>query len=240
MHLIRNVIFRGVLLCTVLSFLTAPAPALELIPHTASYTAKFKKGVSLNGTAVRELVKLDNGRWRYRFDVESMVADIDESVVFEWQNNQVKPLQYRYELSGFFIRDRHQDVAFDWPALKARGSHKDKTWELPIPPNALDRLGYQLQLLVDVQLEKPIMHYQVVHKNKIRPGTFRILREEPIDTVLGTVDSVLVEKVRAPEKQRETLLWFSKKYPFLLLKMNQVEEDGEEYEINLKSSDLLP
>ncbi len=212
--------------------------AFELVPHTASYTAKFKKGLKINGSAVRELKQLKDGRWHYRFDVESMVADIDESVIFELKGDRIRPQEYRYKLSGFFIRDRHQEVRFLWDKGVAEGQHKDKDWKIELSPQTYDRLGYQLQLLLDVQSRKPDMSYDVAHKGKLRSSTFAIIREEPIETVLGKVDSIVVEKVRAPEKKRETLLWFSKSAPYLLLKMTQVEDDGEEYEILLKSTDL--
>lgn len=214
--------------------LSSPSHALELIPHKAGYNAKIDKGISLKGDAIRELKKLDETRWLYRFDVESFVADIDESVIFSWHNNQVVPAKYDYELSGMMIKDRLQRVSFDWPEKKAFGKERKSDWRIDIPDLALDRLGYQLQLLVDVQLEKKEMQYRIVHKGKVRPSTFQVMREESIDTVFGMVNSVVVEKVRDASSKRLTHLWFSKQHPFLLLRMKQVEEDGEEYEIVVK------
>lgn len=222
----------------VLNLLCAELLAQTLTPHAASYTARIKKGISMNGTAIRELKPLGEGKWVYRFDVDSTIADIKESVVFDWQDAHVIPTQYNYELSGFFVRDRHQDVQFDWRKEQALGKHDGKQWQVPLPQNALDRLGYQLQLLMDVAQGKQSMHYQVVHKGHLRDNEFRVIGEERIPSVLGEIDSILVEKVRAPEKKRETLLWFAKDNHSLLLKMLQKEEDGEEYEIVLK--EVLP
>ncbi|MDX1451005.1 MAG: DUF3108 domain-containing protein [Oleiphilaceae bacterium] len=220
-----------VLFCLLFS---AELLAQELIPHAASYTARIKKGISMNGSAIRELKPLGEGKWIYRFDVDSTIADIKESVVFDWRDSRVIPTQYNYELSGFFVRDRQQDVQFDWQKNKALGKHDGKRWQVDLPSGALDRLGYQLQLLMDVATGKQQMDYEVVHKGKLRESQFRVLREERIATVLGELDSIVVEKVRAPDKKRETLLWFAKDDHSLLLKMLQKEEDGEEYEIILK------
>ncbi len=222
----------------IFSLISADLFAQGLTPHAASYTARIKKGISMNGTAIRELKPLGEGKWIYRFDVDSTIADIKESVVFDWQSGHVIPTQYNYELSGFFVRDRHQDVQFDWQRRNALGKHDGKQWQVTLPDKALDRLGYQLQLLMDVAQGKQTMDYQVVHKGNLRDNEFRVIGEERIDSVLGEIDSILVEKVRAPDKKRETLLWFAKDDHSLLLKMLQKEEDGEEYEIIL--NEVLP
>jgi hypothetical protein len=56
--------------------------------------------------------------------------------------------------------------------------------------------------------------------------------------VVWSLNSILVTKVRTEGKKRKTLLWFAKNHPFLLLKMHQIEKDGDEYEINIKSAEI--
>lgn len=225
---------RYILIALLWLLCTTTTQALELIPHRAGYNANIEKGISLKGDAIRELKKLEDGRWHYRFDVKSFVADIDESVVFSWQNDHAIPARYDYELKGMMIKDRLQKVDFDWTNQQAIGKERNSDWRIAIPELALDRLGYQLQLLADVQNRKTVMHYQIVHKGKVRPSTFQVMREENIDTVFGKVTSIMLEKVREESSKRITHLWFSKEHPFLLLKMKQIEEDGEEYEIIVK------
>jgi len=229
---------RNILIILFLLFTTATAHALELVPHRAGYNTNIEKGISLKGDAIRELKKLEDGRWIYRFDIKSFVADIDESVIFSWQNNQVIPARYDYQLSGMMIKDRLQKVDFDWLNKQAIGKERSSDWRIAIPEQTLDRLGYQLQLLADVQNHKKTMHYQIVHKGKVRPTTFQVMREEIIDTVFGNVTSIVLEKVRDQTSKRVTHLWFSKEHPFLLLKMKHIEEDGEEYEIIVKWAEL--
>lgn len=219
--------------------LSLSAFSTELLPHKATYTAKIKKGLSMKGAAVRELKQLKNGQWLYRFDVESMAANIKESTTFSWQNDQITPLNYQYKLSPFLASKRKRKVSFNWQQKTARSSYKDKKWTLEaIPVNSQDRLSYQLQMLVDVKSGKQDMIYPIVHKGKITDSHFRVLREEPLQTALGTLNSILVEKVRADTKKRKTLLWFAKDHAFLLLKMNQTEKDGDEYEINIRSAEI--
>ena len=57
-----------------------------LAPYEARYTASMSKGVSLNGEGVRELTDQGNNVWLYRTDVDSFIADINESLIFRWED----------------------------------------------------------------------------------------------------------------------------------------------------------
>ena len=235
-----NVLVLLITLYCLSTFLSTSGFATELIPHKASYTAKIKKGISINGAAVRELKKLDNGEWLYRFDVDSFVADIDESVHFSWVNNKVVPRKYKYKLSPFLAKNRTNKYVFDWSNKTIKGTYKKKKWLIEdIPDNSFDRLGYQLQMIMDIYANKPDMYYQIVRKKTLNQSHFQIIGDEIIDTKFGKLNSILVTKIRAKKKKRKTHMWFSKDYPVLLLKMTQKEKNGEEYEITLKSAEIM-
>lgn len=226
----------------VLISLALNSHAIELTPHKAFYKSNIKKGIKIKGSAVRELKKISDTTWLYRFSVESFAADIAESVTFEWANQKVRPQKYDYLLSGLFIKDKFQKVKFDWKNLSANGQHNKNQWSLPLEDNSLDRLGYQLQLLVDVALQTEaktpaLMEYNIVHRGKHRPSTFEIVDTEPLKTKQGEWQTIKVIKKRDEDKKRETTLWFSTRYPFLLMKMIQIEKDGERYELNLDSAE---
>jgi len=224
-----------ILLCSV----STSAFTNELVPHKATYTAKIKKGISIKGDAVRELKKLDNGEWLYRFDVDSFVADIKESVHFSWLNNKVIPRQYSYKLSPFFSKNRTNKYAFDWQNKTIKGVYNNKRWLIKdIPDNSFDQLGFQLQMIMDIKANKPDMYYQIVRKKELNQSHYQIVGDEVIDTKFGKLNSILVTKIRAKKKKRKTHMWFSKDYPVLLLKMLQLEKDGEEYEITLEKAQI--
>jgi len=211
-----------------------PSIANELVPHTASYTAKIKKGISIKGQAIRELKRSSDGQWLYSFNVDSFVADINESTLLSWDDQHVIPKVYQYKLSVFLARDKKKEVHFDWKTMSAINPIKKSGWSIKnIPIHTLDRLSYQLQLGMDLQSGKKEMFYRVAHKGKLRENQFKVTGEEKINTTLGFVDSITVIKVREKSKKRKTHMWFSKQYPLLLLKMIQVEKNGDEYEINI-------
>jgi len=208
--------------------------ASELIPHTASYSAKIKKGISIKGQAIRELTRSKDGQWLYSFNVDSFIADINETTRLSWDDQHVIPHSYQYKLSAILARDKRKEVQFDWEKMSAINPIKKTGWSIAnIPKHTLDRLSYQLQLGMDLQSGKQEMFYQVAHKGKLRQNHFKVTGEEKINTSLGNVDSITVIKVREKSKKRKTHMWFSKKFPMLLLRMIQVEKNGEEYEINI-------
>lgn len=224
--------------------------ALELKEHTATYTASIKKGVSIKGSAVRSLSKIDDKQWLYRFDVESFIADIKERTRLsshikkepespESSHLHIIPSDYNYKLSAFLMSDRKRQVQFDWGSKTAVSPVKKDKWMLTdIPENTYDALSYQLQLLIDVSEGKKEMTYQLAHKGRLRESTFVVLGEEVIDTRFGQLNSIAAKKLRDDDAKRQTYLWFSTDYPLLLLKMTQRESDGEEYEIQLNEASI--
>lgn len=213
------------------------APA-ELTPYQATYTASMDKGISLNGTAKRTLTRKKGGVWLYRTDVDSFIADIDESLILKWENNRVIPLRYRYKLSGFLIKDREQSIDFDWEAGVATGKDEGKSFELELRDGALDPLGFQLQLSQDIKAGKRDMTYHVIDGDDYDEDRFSILDKEPLKTNRGSINTLKAEKVRDKDSKRQTLMWFAPEADYLLVRLLQTEPDGSRYELRLNRSDL--
>ncbi|MDX1799921.1 MAG: DUF3108 domain-containing protein [Marinobacter sp.] len=215
-------------------------PASPLSPVSVSYTASIDKGIELNGSATRSLEHLKDGTWLVRFNVDSFVADIRETLHFRWQDNRVVPLAYHYRLSGLLIRDRENKLDYDWDKHRVSGKVRGKSFTMDAPDGALDPLGYQLQLREDLRAGKKEMAYQVTDKARYETSRFAVIGQEKLATELGKLDTLKVEKVRAPDSKRETLMWFAPDKDYLLVRLVQVETDGTRYEINIKKADLSP
>ncbi|MGQ7272539.1 DUF3108 domain-containing protein [Marinobacter nauticus] len=209
-----------------------------LVPYEARYTASMSKGVSLNGEGVRELTDQGNNVWLYRTDVDSFIADINESLIFRWEDGQVIPLRYRYHLSGFLIKDRKQSIDFDWQAGIATGSYRGDKFEVELRDNTLDPLGYQLQLHQDLKAGKRDVTYQVLDKGDYDDDRFAVIDEDSLSDNGRTMNTLKTEKVRDEDSKRQTLMWFDPARDYLLVRLLQVEPDGSEYELKLKDATL--
>ncbi|MDZ7840047.1 MAG: DUF3108 domain-containing protein [Gammaproteobacteria bacterium] len=198
-----------------------------------SYNASMEKGLSLNGDAERVLLQQEDGTWLFRTNVDSFIADIDESLELRWEDGQVIPLRYRYKLSGLFVKNREQAIDFDWEAGNATGHYRGKPFSMKLKNNTLDPMGYQLQLLQDIKAGKTRMSYSVLEKARYDEDVFAIVGEERIDTGSGALKTVKAEKVREDESKRETLMWFAPDQEYVLVRLLQVQPDGSRYEITL-------
>lgn len=229
----------GTLLLCLGLFVSAIARAQDtsgLAPFTASYTASMDKGISLNGSARRTLEDRGDGTWLYRTRVDSLIADIDESLVLRWEQGRVIPLRYRYRLSGFLLKDREKSIDFDWDQGRATGKYRGKAFTLELEPGTLDPLGFQLQLRQDIRAGKQDMIYRIIDKGRYDSDRFAILDEEPMNTAGGTITTVKAEKVRGENARRETLMWFAPDQDYLLVRLRQVEPDGTSYELKLQQA----
>lgn len=212
------------------------APAIT--PMSATYGATMDKGIAIDGSATRTLEQQADGSWLYRFNVNSFIADIEESVVFQWDSGRIIPLQYRYSLKGMLVPNRSRAINFNHGANTINGTYEGDSFSMEMEDNALDPLGFQLQLRQDLQAGKRDMTYAVADDGDYDHDRFAVIGEETLTTPIGNVSTVKVEKVRDGDSKRQTLMWFAPELDYLLVQLVQVEPDGSRYEVNIEEADL--
>lgn len=209
---------------------------VPLHPMELSYSASMEKGISLNGSARRILEQREDGTWRFRTDVDSFIADIDETLIFRWENNQVVPLSYRYKLSGFLIRNREEAINFDWDKMVVSGHHEGDRFSMELEEGAMDPMGYQLQLSQDIKAGKREMEYRVIDKGDYDTDRFAVVDEETLSANGEEIRTLKAEKVRDSGSKRQSLMWFAPERDHLLIRFLQVEPDGSEYELTINEA----
>ena len=214
------------------------APTTDLVPMSATYGARMEQGLAIDGTATRTLEQQPDGTWIYRFDVDSFIADIRESVTFRWQDGRVQPIRYRYTLKGLLVPDRSRAINFSQAADSISGSYEGDSFTMAMADHALDPLGFQLQLRQDLKAGKRDVTYAVADDGDYDRDRFAVVGEETISTPVGEFATVKVEKVRDKDSKRETLMWFAPALDYLLVRLIQVEPDGSRYEVDLQHTDL--
>lgn len=227
-----------------LRWLTAAALALgsslamaqPLTPFTASYAADMKN-IPVNGEAVHSLQQNSDGTWDLKFQASMFVARLTEQSTLALENEQVVPLNYHYQRKGLG-RSRETTQTFDWTTGEVRGVHKKDAFTLPTQPGLLDKTTYQLALQRDLMAGKTEMSYMVVDGDDVEKYDFRVTGEQRVTTRNGQFDSVEVERIREPDAKRETTLWFAKDWNYLLVRLSQIETDGQHYQIVLKDASM--
>ncbi|MDX1589838.1 MAG: DUF3108 domain-containing protein [Oleiphilaceae bacterium] len=212
---------------------------VKLEPMEATYRAQLTRGISLSGEATRSLKKRDDGRWDYRFDVDSFIAKIRESAVLSYEDNRVIPHRYRYSLKGTFIKNRSNRYNFDWDNMTVLDLDKNRRQDISDYPQIQDQLTAQLQLWVDLKAGKKTMEYVIVDNGGTKDYQFEVLGEETIETEnFGKVDTIRVWRIRDEDSPRSTHMWFAPEWNYLLVKLEQREEGGEDFDIHLQKADI--
>ncbi len=212
--------------------------AQYLKPFRAVYKAKYH-GVKV--TAVRELSQLDDGNYQLRFEADSWIATITEISQFTWLQApagkiQLQPVKYEYHREGLG-RDRHAYLYFDWSKQQVINDVQNKPWTMKVPLAALDKLSYQLQMRQDLLQNSAFGDYQIADGGSLKNYSFSVIGEEWLDTSVGRLQTLKIERVRAHTAERKTFIWFAPAWDYLIVRLQQWE-DGKGYELNLHEAVL--
>ncbi|QKZ03519.1 MULTISPECIES: DUF3108 domain-containing protein [Pseudomonas] len=222
---------RALLFCAAL--LALPVHAAELKPFTASYTADWKQ-LPMSGTASRSLEKGANDTWTLSFKASMMIASLTEESTLTVDKDTLLPKTYHFERGGLG-KPKKTDLDFDWSQKVVTGTDRGDAVKVALNRGMVDKSTYQLVLQRDVAAGKKSMSYQVVDGDDVDTYDFRVLGTEKVDTKAGQVEAIKVERVRDPtQNKRTTVLWFAKDWDYLLVRLQQVETDGKEYNIMLQ------
>ncbi|MFJ2460821.1 DUF3108 domain-containing protein [Pseudomonas neuropathica] len=209
------------------------AQAADLQPFSASYTADWKQ-LPMSGTAERSLVKEANGVWKLSFKASMMIASLTEESTLTLDKDTLLPQSYHFERGGLG-KAKKADLDFDWNSKMVTGTDRGDAVKIPLNRGMVDKSTYQLALQHDVAAGKKTMSYQVVDDGEVDTYDFRVLGSEKVETKAGKIDAIKVERVRDPtQSKRTTVLWFAKDWDYLLVRLQQVETDGKEYNIMLQ------
>ena len=203
-------------------------------PHTffARYTADWKQ-LPMSGSAERSLIKNDNGTWDLSFKASMMIASLTESSVLLFDKDALQPNSYKFERGGLG-KAKKISLYFDHSANKVTGFENKDPVSVTFEEGMLDRSTYQLALQLDISAGKESMSYRVVEGTNVETYVFRVIGYEKVQTKVGGIDSIKVERVRDPsQSKRITQMWFAKDWGGILLALLQVENDGKQYKIML-------
>ncbi len=216
--------------------LAAKAAANPIVFH-AEYQGDIE-GLPVTAKGIRELVLLDDGRYRLTSTATSLFVSVKESSNFAVNDENLIPSTYEYQRKGVG-KNRHEVNAFDWTQMTM--SHTEG--ETDVTAGTLDKLTYQLKLREDVKKAvvrgntDHLFTYLVADDEKFKEYKFRIMGEEVVSTPLGDLETVRVDRIRENSK-RQTALWLAKDHEYLLVKLKQVNTKGRVLELNLQSATI--
>ena len=200
-------------------------------PFDAVYATTYN-GMDMEGN--RSLKLREDGRYVLTNASKKFGASLTEKSVFKVENERILVEKFD-STSAFLAIKRAYHYQYDWEnkTVNLTGSRKAS---LPLDDYPVDQLSVQLRLRCDLEQGKEEFAYPVVTRKRIKNYLFKVQGRETLNTEIGKLDTVIVERVRK-EKDRSTKLWFAPDMNYLLVKLEQFEEkDDTTYQLNIKKA----
>lgn len=196
-------------------------------PFVAVY--KLSQGSLAFGTMERRFELKANGAYRFwsRMKTSGVLAlvrsdKITESSTGQWQDGRFVPATYSYHNSR---GDKHFALRFDYPKGQVLRSDQANGWSAAMPAALLDKLVYQMQMMVDLAAEPASLRYDIADKNKLKDYLFDHRGREEIETDVGRYQAVRLER-GASDTLRRTVVWCAEELHWLPIKVEYREKDG--------------
>ena len=204
---------------------TAPPPR----PFRAAYSASY------NGMAIATVrtFKAEGEGYLLATRASNFLGSIGEEEVLTFADDgSVLSGSYSYQ-RAIFGNKRKELTTFDRDTGRVTNTYKKRTVEIPLQDALYAPLGYQLQLRRDLMAGHREFHYRVVSRGKIRDYRYTIKGAETLDTPLGKIATLVLERERDTD-ERQTFLWLAKNYDYLPVKLVH-SEDGDTHTMLIES-----
>jgi hypothetical protein len=149
---------------------------------------------------------------------------IVETSTWRYAAGRLQPVRYSYEHTGG-KKNRNVEIDFDWPARKIRNSINGSSWQMPIQAYIMDKLLYQLAIMVDLSKGLKQISYVIADGGKIKIYDFEPLGSEIVATPIGNFATVKMERHKTGTTQK-TVIWCARELGFLPVKVENTEDNG--------------
>jgi len=228
---------------TVLLFgLLLPALAVAQVqPYNARYS--FYRDGKLGGKTEVEL-SISQDRWEVRSESSGthglariLRARDSESTSGRLVDGRFVPYRYTRHTRVAGIDDRWVNE-FDWQSDLVKVTHDGKHhYELPLQGQALDPLSMKLEMRRILGEPEPRLDFLMVDEEEIDEENFRILETEWLETSLGCLETIPVEKIRR-SKTRYTRAWHATGLGLVEVKVEHGKTDGVHLEMRIAELSL--
>lgn len=202
---------RAILFTTaILALSWAGALLADFQPYSARYSI-YRNG-KLTGK-VEVMMAQEGGQWIIRSEgsgtrglARILRARDTEQVIGRVHDGHFRPDQYTRHTRVAGI-DNEWLATFDWESRTVRVVHDgSETFDLEMVEDALDPLSLKLEMRQRLTDPEPDLRFQMVKEDEIDPQNFRVLDSEWLETSLGCLNTIPVEKIRHKSK-RYTRAW---------------------------------
>ena len=186
---------------------------------------------------------LDDGSWKLTSLLDGgSIVKREESEVFELIDNQIKPINYRFNQRILF-RKYIASADFDWTDKTVSYVENKDSGTLGLDENILGPSSASLQLRLDFRklTEENIPNeitYKVYWKGTIKERTYDVNKDkESVETPLGIFEAYKVSRKFSKDSNRSRIFWLAPGLDFSVIKI--YDKNDREVEIKIKEFEEL-
>ena len=186
---------------------------------------------------------LDDGSWKLTSSLDGgSIVKREESEVFELIDNQIKPINYRFNQRILF-RKYMASADFDWTDKTVSYVENKDSGTLGLDENILGPSSASLQLRLDFRklTEENIPNeitYKVYWKGTIKERTYDVNKDkESVETPLGIFEAYKVSRKFSKDSNRSQIFWLAPSLDFSVIKI--YDKNDREVEIKIKEFEEL-
>ena len=151
---------------------------------------------------------------------------------WNFSDSNIIPLLYKYQHTGS-KKDRDVEINFKWNKKEIINRVNNSIWKMETQSGILDKLLYQLIIMIDLKLGNIPEKYIIADGGKIKEYTFKKIKDEIIETPLGDFNTIKLARYK--KNKQETYLWCAYELDFLPIKVITTEKDGHLSKAIIKS-----
>lgn len=215
---------------TLLALVLAASPAWAVKPFTANYEASVMGSISADATMT--LASAGGDRWSYVLSVDSPVATLRQSTVFEDRGGAWRPLSGN-DSTQMLIKKSQKNATYDWAKGEARWSgdvKADRMGPVRLQEGDLDAMLLNLAIVRDVGAGQPL-NYRMVDNGVVRAQAYQTLGKETV-TISGKPRQAT--KVSRTSENKQVIVWVVEGLP-VPARILQKKDGKDELDLVLKS-----
>jgi hypothetical protein len=154
-----------------------------------------------------------------------------ENVVGHFEDGKFFPQHYSSHTRVAGI-DNEWSAEFDWTSNIVEITEGKNHLSLDMGPGALDALSLKLEMQRRLRDQEPGLNFFLVDEDEIKDQEFRSLRAERLETSLGCLYTLPVERVRV-NSTRYTRGWHAPDLDYITVRMEHGKTDGDHMEMRI-------
>jgi hypothetical protein len=208
--------------CFIAMLFAQPASAEELRPFHVQYRLYVSKiPTTIKADLwLRETKNPDE--YEMEMNVKSLLVRNNEKSRFTWKDCHPRTSEYQHSFRGFGKRRNH-DMTFSWEPPQVISKEAKETHTLEIEEDTLDDLTILLKARCVFATGDKEFNATSAYGDRLREQHMQVIGREELDTPLGKLDTLVVEKKRGKDSERRTLFWISPKLNYMLVRAKHIE-----------------